>query len=64
MSLIARTTRWHEEQLWNVSLLPASQLAPAGQSGPAPSPQTDALRAPAVLSSRAGADRSVTAEAA
>lgn len=64
MSLIARTTRWHEEQLWNVSLLPASKLAPAGQTGPSPTPQTDALRAPAVLSSRDGAERSVTAKAA
>jgi hypothetical protein len=64
MSLNARTTRWHEEQLWNVSLLPASKLAPAGQMGPGTTPQTDALGTPAVLSSRDGAERSVTAQAA
>lgn len=64
MSPIVRTTHWHEEPLWNVSLLPASKLAPAGQAGPAPAPQSNALRAPAVLSSRDGAERSVTAQAA
>lgn len=64
MSLIARTNRWNEEQLWNVSLLPASKLPPAGQTGATRAPQDDALRAPAVLSSRDGADRNVTAEAA
>ena len=64
MSLIARTNRWHEEQLWNVSLLPAAKLQPAGQAGPPSAPQGDALRAPAVLSSRDGADRNVTAQAA
>jgi hypothetical protein len=36
MSLIARNDPW-QEQLWNVSLLPAASLPPAGQTAAAPS---------------------------
>lgn len=36
MSLIARKDPW-QEQLWNVSLLPAAPLSPAGQTATAPS---------------------------
>ena len=50
MSLIVRTNPWQEE-LWNVSLLPAATLLPAGKPVRNPEPRADALRAPAILSS-------------
>lgn len=60
----ARPNRWHEEQLWNVSLLPAAKLPAAAESAPTLAPQGNALRAPAVLSRRAEASRDITAQAA
>ena len=50
MSLITRKDPW-QEQLWNVSLLPAATLPPVGKPSADPAPDGRALRAPAVLSS-------------
>lgn len=50
MSFIARTTPF-QDQLWNVSLLPAATLPPAGKSSFDPTPRDSALRAAAFLSS-------------
>jgi|SoiMethySBSTD1v2_1073268.scaffolds.fasta_scaffold3079673_2 hypothetical protein len=49
MSFIARKDPW-QEQLWNVSLLPASMLPPAGKPDSDPTPEGTALGAPATLS--------------
>lgn len=49
MSFIARKDPW-QEPLWNVSLLPASLLPPAGKPDSDPTPKSTALRAPATLS--------------
>jgi hypothetical protein len=49
MSFIARKDPW-QEQLWNVSLLPASLLPPSGKPDSDPTPEGAALRAPATLS--------------
>jgi hypothetical protein len=54
---------WQGE-LWNVSLLPAAKLPPAGQTGTSQAPKADALRAPALLSHCDDATQSPAARAA
>lgn len=57
-----RKSPWNE-QLWNVTLLPAASLPPAGSPSTDPSSGASALKAPAILALRHDA-RELTAEAA
>ena len=63
MSFIARKDPW-QEQLWNVSLLPAATLPPAGKPSSDPAPQGSALQAPAILSSCEALPSALAARAA